>query len=124
MWDLVKQAHLFYIGRKKHNRHPHMFIDVQAKDLDLTDAIKTYTEEKFNMLEKYFDHIEEIRCELSMNSHKHNQGKFYTCSGHLFVPGKDFYVEKEEEDLYKAIDKVKDHLQQMLVEWKEKNRDH
>ena len=100
-----------------------MFFDVQAKDLDLTDAIKAYSEEKFNMLTKYFDRIEEIRCELAMKSRKHTQGKIYSCSGHLFVPGKDFYVEKEEEDLYKAIDKVKDHLQQMLVDWKEKSRE-
>jgi putative sigma-54 modulation protein len=100
-----------------------MFIDVQAKDLDLTDAIRAYSEEKFSMLSKYHDHIEEIRCELAMKSHKHNQGKIYSCSGHLFVPGKDFYVEKEEEDLYKAIDKVKDHLQEMLVDWKEKKRE-
>ena len=101
-----------------------MFIDVKATDFDLTDAIQTYTEEKFQMLEKYHDHIEEIRCDLKMDSHKHNQGKIYQCSGHLFVPGKDFYVEKQEEDIYKAIDKVKDHLQQMLIEYKEKNRDH
>ena len=101
-----------------------MFIDVQAKDLELTSAIDSYAREKFNMLEKYYDSIQEIHCELEMDSHKHNQGKIYTCKGHLFVPGKDFYVEKQEEDLYKAVDKVKDHLQQMLVDWKEKNRDH
>ncbi len=100
-----------------------MFIDVKSNGLDMTDAIRVYSEEKFSMLSKYYDHIEEIRCELGMKSHKHNQGKIYSCSGHLFVPGKDFYVEKEEEDLYKAIDKVKDHLQQMLVDWKEKSRD-
>jgi ribosome-associated translation inhibitor RaiA len=32
------------------------------------------------------------------------------------------HVEKSEEDLYKAIDKVKDHLQEVLVEAKERQR--
>ncbi|MFA5129437.1 MAG: ribosome-associated translation inhibitor RaiA [Patescibacteria group bacterium] len=100
-----------------------MFISVEATGMDLTDSLKSYAEEKFHLLEKYFDHIVELRCELRMDSHKHNQGKVYACTGHLFVPGKDFYVEKEEEDLYKAIDKVKDHLQEMLTDWKEKQRD-
>ncbi|MBD3251426.1 ribosome-associated translation inhibitor RaiA [Candidatus Uhrbacteria bacterium] len=101
-----------------------MFIDIQPKELDLTDAMRAYAEDKMNMLGKYYDHIEEIKCELGSISQKHNQGRVYVCTGHLFVPGKDFYVEKKEEDLYKAIDKVKDHLQQMLVGWKEKQRNH
>ncbi|GMU25473.1 ribosome-associated translation inhibitor RaiA [Patescibacteria group bacterium] len=99
-----------------------MYINIQPKSMELTDAVKSYCEEKFHMLEKYYDHIEEINCELGMTSRKHNKGSIYTCTGHLFVPGKDFYVEKQEEDLYKAIDKVKDHLQEMLVDWKEKKR--
>lgn len=100
-----------------------MFIEVKAQGLELTDALKAYAEEKLTMLEKYDDQIMEIRCELKMDSHKHQHGDIYICSGHLFVPGKDFFVEKEEEDLYKAIDKVKDHLQEMIVEWKEKRRE-
>lgn len=89
----------------------------------MTDAERAYALEKFGMLKKYYDHIEEIRCELGMKSHKHNKGRIYTCNAHLFVRGHDFFVEKEEEDLYKAIDKVKDHLQDMLIKWKEKSRE-
>lgn len=100
-----------------------MFIEVKAQDFELTDAMKSYAEEKFGLLEKYDDQIIEIRCDLKMESHKHQQGDVYVCTGHLFVPGKDFFVEKTEEDLYKAIDKVKDHLQEMMVEWKEKKRE-
>jgi putative sigma-54 modulation protein len=100
-----------------------MFIEVKAQDFELTDAMKSYAEEKFGLLEKYDDQIIEIRCDLRMDSHKHQHGDVYACTGHLFVPGKDFFVEKQEEDLYKAIDKVKDHLQEMLTDWKEKKRD-
>lgn len=89
----------------------------------MTDAIKSYAEEKLALLEKYDDQIIEIRCELKKESNKHQHGDVFACSGHLFIPGKDFFVEKTEEDLYKAIDKVKDHLQDMLVEYKEKQRE-
>jgi len=100
-----------------------MTINIQSQDLELTDAIRGYAEEKMSVLEKYFDRIERIDCELVMNSHHHNQGQIYSCKGHLFVPGKDFFIEKREDDLYKAIDKVRDHLQEMLTDWKEKRRE-
>lgn len=100
-----------------------MFIEVKAQGFDLTDAMSSYAEEKFGMLEKYDDQIIEIRCDLKSESHKHQNGDMYVCTGHLFVPGKDFFVEKTEADLYKAIDKVKDHLQEVLVEWKQKKRE-
>lgn len=100
-----------------------MDIEVKAQGIELTDALKTYAEEKLGMLEKYENQITRIDCELKMDSHKHQHGDIYTCTGHVFVPGKDFFVEKQEEDLYKSIDKVKDHLQEMLISWKEKRRD-
>ncbi len=99
-----------------------MKINIQSKDLELTDAIRAYVEEKLGVLGKYYDRCESIDCELVMDSNHHNQGQIYVCKGHLFVPGKDFFIEKTEEDLYKAIDKVQDHLKEMLVEWKEKQR--
>jgi putative sigma-54 modulation protein len=99
-----------------------MQVNIQSKDIDLTDSIRAYAEEKMTVLEKYYDHCERIDCELEMDSNHHNQGQIYVCKGHLFVPGKDFFVERSEEDLYKAIDKVQSHLREMLIEWKEKAR--
>jgi ribosomal subunit interface protein len=32
-------------------------------------------------------------------------------------------VEKTEEDMYKAIDKVKDHMEQAIIKYKEKKRE-
>ena len=100
-----------------------MTTNIQSKDFELTDAIRIYAEEKLSMLEKYYDHCERIDCELVRDSGHHQHGEIFVCKGHLFVPGKDFFVEKREEDLYKAIDKVQSHLKEMLVEWKERKRD-
>jgi putative sigma-54 modulation protein len=100
-----------------------MQVNIQSKDIEMTDAIRSYAQEKMAVLEKYCDRCERIDCELEMDSNHHNQGDIYVCKGHLFVPGKDFFVEKREEDLYKAIDKVQGHLKEALIEWKEKRRD-
>ena len=40
----------------------------------------------------------------------------------MAVPGKEIRIVKDSEDLYKAIDQVKDHLKNELKKFKEKLR--
>jgi len=100
-----------------------MTINLRAEGIELTDAIRQYVEEKFNMLEKYESRIVQIDVDLAMDSNHHQKGEIYSCSANVSVPGDMLRVEKREEDLYKAIDKVKDHLREILTERKEKLRD-
>jgi putative sigma-54 modulation protein len=98
-----------------------MTIQIRALQMDMMPAIQAYVEEKFQMLEKYQADILSIDVELSRESHQH-KGDVFCCSANVQIPGDVLHVEKSEEDLYKAIDKVKDHLQEVLVEAKERQR--
>lgn len=100
-----------------------MTITIRAIGMELTPAIRSYVEEKFAMLEKYVDNIIMADVEVGMDSHHHQKGEIYSCAATLEVPGDALRVEKNEEDLYKAIDKVKDHLKEVLIDRKEKSRD-
>ena len=100
-----------------------MTITIRATGMELTPAIKQYVEEKFTMLEKYVSNITMADIELATDSHHHQKGEIFSCSATLEVPGDVLRVEKHEEDLYKAIDKVKDHLKEVLIDRKEKERD-
>lgn len=100
-----------------------MTITIRATGMELTPAIRQYVEEKFAMLEKYVANILLADVEVGMSSHHHQKGDIFSCSVTLEVPGDVLRVQKEEEDLYKAIDKVKDHLKEVLIDRKEKNRD-
>ena len=100
-----------------------MIINIQAKGVDMTDAIKQYAEEKATDLEKYFDNIVGIDAIVGMNSNHHNKGKIYFAEFNVQVPGKNLNMKKEAEDLYKAIDKVKDHLKVEFEKMKGKMRD-
>ncbi len=99
-----------------------MLITVQATGVDMTDAIKQYAEEKMEGLNKFFDNIQKVEIDVGMNSHHHNKGKIYYAEVNLHVPGKLIRMVKEAEDLYKAIDKVKDHLKVELEKIKGKMR--
>ena len=96
-----------------------MQLTIEPKGLELTDAIRRYVDEKFRSLASFAD-IVKLDVDCGKVSGHHHHGDIYMCEAHLFVAGKDFFVKKEGDDLYKVIDKVKDHLKEMLTEWKAK----
>lgn len=99
-----------------------MNINIHGTGMELTEAIKNYAEEKIQSLTKFFDNIQSADIDVGMQSHHHTKGKIYYAEVNLDVPGKVIRVVKESEDLYKAIDKVRDHLKEELDHMKEKMR--
>ena len=99
-----------------------MTINIRGTGMELTDAIRQYAEEKVMMLEKYFDHIIIANVDVGRRSHHHQKGEIFYAEVNLHLPGHMLRVVKEEQDLYKAIDKVKDHLKMELENMKEKMR--
>lgn len=99
-----------------------MTINIRAMGMELTPAIRQYVEEKFESLDK-FARITQIDVDLGMDSQHHQKGNIYACSATVQIPGDVLKIQRETEDLYKAIDKVKDHLREMLAQLKEKKID-
>ena len=89
--------------------------------MELTEPIKDYVEKKILMLEKYSDKIISADVVVGMNSKHRTKGDVFFVEVNLNVPGELIRVAKEEGDLYKAIDKVKDHLKVELQTIKEKS---
>ncbi|NCO05172.1 MAG: ribosome-associated translation inhibitor RaiA [Candidatus Magasanikbacteria bacterium] len=87
-----------------------MSINIQATGMELTEAMKEYAIEKMEASKKYFDNIQKIDIDIGMRSNHHNKGKIYYAEVNVFIPKQIIRVVKDAEDLYKAIDKVKDHL--------------
>jgi len=99
-----------------------MEINIKATQMELTPAIRNYVEEKMTMLEKYLGDIQVLNCdvEVGVTTHHHSKGEIFLAEVNLNLPGEMLRVEKTEEDLYKAIDKVKDHLVREISQYKEK----
>lgn len=101
----------------------HMTINIRATGMDLTPAIRQYAEEKFGALEKFASDILQIDLTIGMGTNHHQKGDIFTCAANVEVTGEVLRVEREAEDLYKAIDKVKDHLRETLAQRKERMMD-
>ena len=98
-----------------------MTINIKATGMEMTDAIKQYAEDKFEDLIKFFGNIQHMDIDIGMRSHHHHKGKIFYAELNVSVPKKEMIrVVKEADDLYKAIDKVRDHLKSELKEFKEK----
>ena len=101
-----------------------MVVTVQTRGIEGLDPVREYAEEKFRTLEKFFDGITKAEIIVGMISHHHKKGKVYFAEVTLDLPKKySIHVEKEAEDLYKAIDKVKDHCKVELDQMKDKIRE-
>src|SRR6185369_1315124 len=97
-----------------------MTINIRAHDMELTPAIRDYAEEKMQSLEKFHDSIRHIDIEVGRAGGHHHKGDVYECKVNVQIGGKVMQVDREAEDLYKAIDKVRDHMRVELTEWKRK----
>ena len=90
----------------------YMNINIKATGIELTPAIKEYAEKKVGMLEKYFapGQSPNIQVEVGKSTAHHRQGPFFRAEVRVSGSGTDYYAVSENEDLYAAIDLVKDEI--------------
>ena len=99
-----------------------MQINITGKGIELTDAIKAYVEEKISGLDKFYDQILSAKVVVGVENHHHQKGNVFIAECKLDAPGKNLFAIKEEQTLYKAIDKIRDYLELELKKYKLKQR--
>lgn len=97
---------------------------IKVKDLELTQAIEDYLEKKLATLKKFFSDFNEelvmVEIELGRTTRHHQTGAIFRAEINLSSNGKLFRVESERDDLYAAIDEVRDDLEREIKKFKEK----
>lgn len=93
--------------------------------VEVTQAIRDYTMEKLEAIEKYIpadDTSAKISVDLSRTTAHHSHGDVFQAEAILHVRGKDITLRAVEDDMYKAIDVLKDMLTRELASYKDKER--
>lgn len=96
---------------------------VRTTNMELTEAIKAYVEEKLLSLDKLmidFQPEPEADVEVGKTTEHHSNGPFFFAEVNLTVPGNLLRARIEAEDLYEAIDLMKDDLRRQVVDFKDK----
>jgi len=93
-----------------------MQINLQSKNIELTEAVKDYVLKRVTNLEKMLINIEAKKGEAMANfevvrtTNHHKAGAVFHASCTINIAGEKFYCESDHEDLYSAIDDVKEKL--------------
>jgi putative sigma-54 modulation protein len=91
-----------------------MQVNIAGLHTTITDAMREYTHNKLEKLERHFDRINNIHVTFSVE--KNTQKAEAT----LHVLGEEIHAESVDENLYVAIDQMVDKLDRQILKHKEK----
>lgn len=100
-----------------------MQIKIKSTNIELTESLKNYLEERINSCERIIKKIEfplEAYVEIEKMTKHHRKGDIFRAEIKLPLPGKLIYCDSKKDDIYLAITDLKDKLQRELKEYKEK----
>jgi putative sigma-54 modulation protein len=95
-----------------------MNTSVRFKNLESSEALKTYVSEKLDRMDKYFNGPTEANVVLSIEKFRHS-AEINIIGDRLTINGKE-----ETEEMYAAIDMVLDKLEVQIKKNKQKSRDY
>lgn len=89
-----------------------MQIQITGQGLEMTDAIRSYTEKKLKRIATIADKINHVH--VTFHLEKVNQ----IAEANITVPGAQIHAEASSENIYESIDKLVDKLSRQLKKYK------
>ena len=99
-------------------------ITILCKDFEVTAAIKAYVTEKIESLGKYINTLDEVTSNVRLGkiSNSHQHGKIYYAEASIHTADKNYGLRVESDDIYAAVDLLKDGLANNITTYKDKQR--
>lgn len=95
-----------------------MQLTISGHQIDLTDSMKNYIEEKMERIERHFDHLNSIDVVLHVEKIHHK------AEATLNAKGVTMHAHADSENMYATIDELTDKLDSQVRKHKEKITDH
>lgn len=89
-----------------------MNIRIKATNLTMSSAVSEYVGKRLDKVSRLVGGDPSIMCdvELSRTSGHHQKGEIFRAEIHIVGAGLDIYAAAEHEDLYSAVDDVRDEI--------------
>lgn len=91
-----------------------MQLSLTGHHVDITDALRAYVNEKFERLERHFEHVTNVHVILSLEKVERK------AEATMHIAGGDVFADAVHEDMYAAIDALVDKLDRQVIKHKEK----
>ncbi|MFC1632816.1 ribosome hibernation-promoting factor, HPF/YfiA family [Patescibacteria group bacterium] len=98
-----------------------MQVKIQFTNLDSSESLKTYINEKVEKLDKLLENIVLVRVELSTDKH-HRKGPVERAEVLIKVPKKVLYAAHQGSEMHESIDLVMEKLERQARKYNEKFR--
>ena len=95
-----------------------MTVNMSFKQMDASDAIRTYASEKSERLTKYFNGRINVNWNFSVEKQLH------VAHCHLIGNNMDYFAQAETESLHASVDTVIDKIERQIRKHKEIVKDH
>lgn len=100
-----------------------MNLKISGHHLELTPSLREFVINKLDRVLRHFDQVMGAEVILSVDKTKEKTGR-QVASITVFLKNKEIFVEKCDEDMYAAIDKLIDMLDRKVIQYKDKVQDH
>lgn len=100
-----------------------MNINIKGTNITVTEAIADYITKRCESFSKFFDPADTaIMCdvEVGKTTNHHKQGEIFRAEIHIVAKDRNLYASSEKEDLYAAIDDVRDEIVSELSSLKDR----
>lgn len=95
-----------------------MQLSVTGHHVDITEALRNYVDNKFERLERHFEHMTNVHVILSVEKLRQK------AEATMHVNGANVFADSVHEDMYAAIDVLTDKLDRQIIKHKEKLQSH
>jgi putative sigma-54 modulation protein len=95
-----------------------MQIQVSGQQMEVTEPLRVYAQEKIGRIQKHFDHVTNTNVVLHVEKNRHK------AEATIHAKGATMHANAEGEDMYAALDALADKLDRQVLKHKEKSRDH
>ena len=96
-----------------------MQLTLNGRNIDITDAIRDYVNEKFSKIEKHYDQPIKIKVILNVNKNP-SVKKNCISEAVCFINGSVIKIKEEAESMYASIDLLVDRLDRQVRDLKKK----
>jgi putative sigma-54 modulation protein len=93
-------------------------MDIRGEEMELTAAIIEAIEKKLGALDKYLESVgtpKDLRVVVGKTTDHHNKGQIFKAEAELVIPGHNIHAEVMSDELYAAIDLLKDEMKNRLL---------
>ncbi|MEK6772263.1 MAG: ribosome-associated translation inhibitor RaiA [Pseudomonadota bacterium] len=95
-----------------------MQINVSGHQMEITEPLRDYVNEKIGRIQKHFDHVTNTNVVLHVEKNRHR------AEATIHAKGAALHADAEGADMYAALDTLADKLDRQVLKHKEKTRDH